>query len=157
LLITAGSSVSSRDITAEVIAELGAPGVLAHGVALKPGKPTILAVCGGKPVIGLPGNPVSALVVAGLFVAPLLRRMLGARPEAPPRVAARLTVNVASDAGREDYIPVRVSGAPAAYEAEPIFGKSNLIFTLVRADGLVRIPAEANGLAANAPVEVVLF
>ncbi len=87
VLITAGSSVSTRDITSEIIATLGPPGVLAHGVALKPGKPTILAVCSGKPVIGLPGNPVSALVVAGLFVAPLLRRMLGLRaPRLSPRV-----------------------------------------------------------------------
>jgi molybdopterin molybdotransferase len=157
VLITAGSSVSSRDITSEVIAGLGPPGVLAHGVALKPGKPTILAVCAGKPVIGLPGNPVSALVVAGLFVAPLVRRMLGCKPLLTPRVTARLTANVPSEAGREDYVPVRVSGEQGSYEAEPIFGKSNLIFTLVRADGLVRIPAEANGLAANTLVEVLLF
>jgi len=157
VLITAGSSVSSRDITSEVVAGLGAPGVLVHGVALRPGKPTILAVCDGKPVIGMPGNPVSALVAAGLFVAPLLRRMLGCRTQLLPRVTARLTINVPSDAGREDYVPVRVSGEPGSYSAEPIFGKSNLIFTLVRADGLVRIPAEANGLAANTPVEVLLF
>jgi molybdopterin molybdotransferase len=157
VLITAGSSVSSRDITSEVIAGLGAPGILAHGVALKPGKPTILAVCAGKPVIGLPGNPVSALVVAGLFVAPLLRRMLGGRIPIAPRVMARLTTNVPSEAGREDYVPVRVSGEQGAYRAEPIFGKSNLIFTLVRADGLVRIPAEANGLTADTLVEVLLF
>jgi molybdopterin molybdotransferase len=157
VLVTAGSSVSSRDITSEVIAGLGAPGVLVHGVALRPGKPTILGVCAGKPVIGLPGNPVSALVVAGLFVAPLLRRMLGCRADVAPRVPARLTANIPSEAGREDYAPVRVSGQPGAYQAEPIFGKSNLIFTLVRADGLVRIPAEANGLAANTPVEVLLF
>jgi molybdopterin molybdotransferase len=157
VLITAGSSVSSRDITSEVIAELGSPGVLVHGVALKPGKPTILAVCAGKPVIGLPGNPVSALVAAGLFVAPLVRRMLGCRPPLTPRVLARLTINTPSEAGREDYVPVRVSGDPGAFDAEPVFGKSNLIFTLVRADGLVCIPAEANGLAAGTLVEVLLF
>ena len=157
VLITAGSSVSSRDLTSEVVAGLGAPGVLVHGVALRPGKPTILAVCDGKPVIGMPGNPMSALVAAGLFVAPLLRRMLGCRTQLLPRVTARLTINVSSDAGREDYIPVRISGEPGSYDAEPIFGKSNLIFTLVRADGLVRIPAEANGLAANTLVEVLLF
>jgi molybdopterin molybdotransferase len=157
VLITAGSSVSSRDITSEVIAGLGPPGVLVHGVALRPGKPTILAVCDGKPVIGMPGNPVSALVAAGLFVAPLLRRMLGCRPPIPPSITARLTGNVPSEAGREDYVPVRISGEPGTYDAEPIFGKSNLIFTLVRADGLVRIPADANGLAADTLVEVLLY
>jgi molybdopterin molybdotransferase len=158
VLITAGSSVSTRDITSEIIATLGSPGVLAHGVALKPGKPTILAVCGGKPVIGLPGNPVSALVVAGLFVTPLLHRLLGVQaPRLTPRVAARLTTNIPSEAGREDYVPVRVSGEEGAFVAEPVFGKSNLIFTLVRADGLVRVPPEANGLPAGAQVEVLLF
>jgi molybdopterin molybdotransferase len=158
VLITAGSSVSTRDITSEIIATLGSPGVLAHGVALKPGKPTILAVCGGKPVIGLPGNPVSALVVAGLFVTPLLHRLLGVQaPRLTPRVAARLTTNIPSEAGREDYVPVRVSGEEGAFVAEPVFGKSNLIFTLVRADGLVRVPPEANGLPAGTQVEVLLF
>jgi molybdopterin molybdotransferase len=157
VLITAGSSISSRDITSEVIAALGPPGVLVHGVALRPGKPTILAVCSGKAVIGMPGNPVSALVAAGLFVAPLLRRMLGCAPPIPPCVTARLTTSIPSEPGREDYVPVRISGEPGTYDAEPVFGKSNLIFTLVRADGLVRIPAEANGLAADTPVEVLLF
>ncbi len=158
VLITAGSSISTRDITSEIIATLGTPGVLAHGVALKPGKPTILAACGGKPVIGLAGNPVSALVVAGLFVTPLLHRLLGLRaPRLTPRVSARLTANIPSEAGREDYVPVRVSGGEGAFEAEPVFGKSNLIFTLVRADGLVRVPPEANGLPAGAQVEVLLF
>ena len=158
VLITAGSSVSARDITSEVIATLGAPGVLAHGVALRPGKPTILAVCSGKPVIGLPGNPVSALVVAGLFVTPLLRRLLGVQaPRLIPRVTARLGTNIPSEAGREDYVPVRVTGVEGDFTAEPVFGKSNLIFTLVRADGLVRVPSEANGLPAGLIVEVLLF
>lgn len=158
VLITAGSSVSARDITSEIIATLGAPGVLAHGVALRPGKPTILAVCNGKPVIGLPGNPVSALVVAGLFVTPLLRRLLGVQaPRLIPRVTARLVTNIPSESGREDYVPVRVTGTEGDFTAEPVFGKSNLIFTLVRADGLVRVPAEAGGLPAGIVVEVLLF
>ncbi len=158
VLITAGSSVSTRDITSEIIATLGAPGVLAHGVALRPGKPTILAVCNGKPVIGLPGNPVSALVVAGLFVTPLLRRLLGVQaPRLIPRVTARLVTNIPSESGREDYVPVRVTGTEGDFTAEPVFGKSNLIFTLVRADGLVRVPAEASGLPAGIVVEVLLF
>jgi molybdopterin molybdotransferase len=158
VLITAGSSVSARDITSEIIATLGAPGVLAHGVALRPGKPTILAVCNRKPVIGLPGNPVSALVVAGLFVTPLLRRLLNVQaPRLIPRITARLGTNIPSEAGREDYVPVRLLGAEGDFTAEPVFGKSNLIFTLVRADGLVRVPAEAGGLPAGMTVEVLLF
>jgi molybdopterin molybdotransferase len=158
VLIAAGSSVSVRDITAEVIQELGAPGVLVHGVALRPGKPTILALCGRVPVVGLPGNPVSALVVAGLFVVPVLRWLLGIRgPAWPATLPAVLGANVASVAGREDYLPVRLEVSPEGLLAQPVYGRSNLIFTLVRADGLVRIPAEATGLERGEKVDVRLF
>jgi len=158
VLIAAGSSVSARDITADVIQELGPPGVLVHGVALRPGKPTILALCGRVPVVGLPGNPVSAMVVAGLFVIPVLRKLLGLRgPAWPATLAATLAANVASVAGREDYLPVRLEMSPEGPLAQPVYGRSNLIFTLVRADGLVRIPAEATGLEKGERVEVRLF
>ena len=162
VVITAGSSASVRDLTAPVINSLGEPGVLVHGVAVKPGKPTILAVCKTqdippKAVIGLPGNPVSALVIARLFVAPLVRQMLGLRAIIPPSVSARLTINIPSQAGREDWAPVRLLPQPNGYLAEPLFGKSNLIFTLARADGLVCIPANATGLNAGETVQVELF
>ncbi|MCC7130542.1 MAG: molybdopterin molybdenumtransferase MoeA [Anaerolineae bacterium UTCFX2] len=158
VVITAGSSVSARDLTAQAIQALGAPGVLVHGVNIKPGKPTILALCGGKPVIGLPGNPVSALVSARLFVLPLIERLLGlAKPAPAPSLIARLSLNLASQAGREDWVPVRLVQEGQAYLAEPVFGKSNLIFTLSRADGLIRIPADANGLNAGESVTVYLL
>jgi molybdopterin molybdotransferase len=158
LIITAGSSVSTRDITADVIQALGEPGVLVHGVSIKPGKPTILAVCEGVPVIGLPGNPVSALVVAGLFAAPIIRRLLGkTTPPGDAFVPAKLSLNVSSETGREDYLPVKLIRKGGLLSAEPVFGRSNLIFTLVRADGLIRIPPEATGLAAGADVQVQLF
>ncbi len=158
VVITAGSSASTRDLTAQVINELGQPGILVHGVNVRPGKPTILAVCGGKAVIGLPGNPVSALVIASLFVRPVIEALLGLRfPRPRSSLNARLTLNVPSQAGREDWIAVKVTAAPGGYLAEPVFGKSNLIFTLARADGLVRIPADASGLASGEPVEVFLF
>lgn len=158
VMVTAGSSVSARDITAEVVDELGAPGVLVHGVSVKPGKPTILAVADGVPVIGLPGNPVSALVIAGLFLTPLLHRLLGLKESGlAPRLTARMQINVASETGREDYLPVRLHRTERGWEAEPVFGRSNLIFTLVRADGLVRIPPEATGLGAGESVEVQLI
>jgi molybdopterin molybdotransferase len=158
VVITAGSSVSARDITVDVLGAFGEPGVLVHGIAIKPGKPTILAVADGVPMIGLPGNPVSALVVAGLFVVPLIRVLMGMeRPALVPKVSARMSINVASEAGREDYLPVRLHIKEDGLLAEPIFGRSNLIFTLVRADGLVRIPPEATGLSAGTVVEVRLF
>ena len=158
IVITAGSSASARDNTAVVIQRLGAPGVLVHGLSIKPGKPAILGVVDGTPVIGLPGNPVSALVVAGLMVAPMLRRLSGDnRPAIAAGVTARLAVNVPSEAGREDYVAVRLEGSPEGWIADPVFGKSNLIFTLVRADGFIHIPADTTGLPEGTRVDVVPF
>jgi len=158
VIITAGSSASTRDLTAQAIAQMGPPGVLVHGVNVKPGKPTILGACRGKAVVGLPGNPVSALVIAGLFVTPLVERLLGLPEERfRPTTTARLAINVPSQTGREDYLPVQLRATPQGLEAQPIFYKSNLIFTLARADGLARIPADANGIAAGDTVEVVLI
>jgi molybdopterin molybdotransferase len=158
VIITAGSSASARDLTAQVINELGVPGVLVHGVNVRPGKPTILAVCDHKPLIGLPGNPVSALVIASLFVAPVIERLQGLHQRHPrPSLTARLNLNLASQTGREDWVAVRLDRGSDGYIAEPVFGKSNLIFTLVRADGLVRIPSDANGLNAGENVEVTLL
>ena len=158
VLITAGSSVSERDITADVIAKLGEPGILVHGIALRPGKPTILSLCGDVPVVGLPGNPVSAVVVAGLFVTAAIRKLQGFRgPEWVSTINASLQTNVSSIAGREDWLPCRLIVTPDGLEAEPVFGRSNLIFTLVRADGLVRIPAASTGIETGERVEVRLF
>jgi molybdopterin molybdotransferase len=158
VVITAGSSASARDLTALVINGLGEPGVLVHGVNVRPGKPTILAVCDGKVVIGLPGNPVSALVIAWLFVKPVIQELAGLRSTSPtPVVSARLAINLASQAGREDWIPVQLLSGKDGYQAEPVFGKSNLIFSLARAHGLVRIPADATGLSAGEVVEVLLL
>jgi molybdopterin molybdotransferase len=161
VIVTAGSSASTRDMTAKVIRLLGEPGVLVHGINTRPGKPTILGVCNGKAVIGLPGNPVSALVNGYLFVVPVIEKLLGALPRPRATVQARLTVNLPSQAGREDWWPVKltVSSQQLAvkYDAEPIFGKSNLIFTLATADGLLRIHPDATGLSAGEIVEVVLI
>ncbi len=166
VVVTAGSSASSRDLTSQILDELGKPGVLVHGVNTRPGKPTILAVCEGVPMIGLPGNPVSALVNTYLFVVPTIKALQGEKTTRPqPRVQATLTINLASQAGREDWVPVKLlrpstiplGGEGEAWLAEPIFGMSNLIFTLSRADGLLKIPADATGLSAGELVEVFLF
>ena len=164
VVITAGSSASARDMTAEVIASLGDPGVLVHGVNVRPGKPTILAVCNGKAVIGLPGNPVSALVIASLFVVPVIKKLLGEKADRPRKACmARLNLNIPSQAGREDWIAVKLTASVEqndeedAWLADPIFSKSNLIFSLVAADGLIRIPPDATGLEAGEQVQVFLF
>jgi molybdopterin molybdotransferase len=157
LVVTAGSSVSVRDMTAATINRLGKPGVLVHGVAARPGKPTILAVVDGKPVIGLPGNPVSAMVMFSLFGVPAITYLLGAGEPRHRRTHARVTVNVPSAAGREDYVPVRLIERDNELWVEPVFGKSNLIFTLVGADGLLKVPLNVTGLREGTWGEVVLF
>jgi molybdopterin molybdotransferase len=164
VIITAGSSASTRDMTADVIRSLGEPGVLVHGINTRPGKPTILGVCNGKAVVGLPGNPVSALVNGYLFVVPVIEKLLGTLPKLKVMVQAKLSVNLSSQAGREDWWPVKLLPSPdkrgdggEAYSAEPIFGKSNLIFTLAAADGLLRIPPDATGLSAGEIVKVMLI
>lgn len=159
LIVTAGSSASSRDLTAEIMNTLGDPGVLVHGISIKPGKPTIFAVSGEKVMIGLPGNPVSALVIAIVLVSPIIEAYLGIRGSRPkPALSAELTVNISSQTGREDWIPVRVIRTPeGGFHAEPVFGRSNLIFILARSDGLIRIPASATGLEAGTLVTVRLI
>ena len=156
VVLSAGSSVSYRDLSVEVIAALGEPGVLAHGLSVRPGKPTILAVCDGIPVFGLPGNPVSAMVIFDLVVTPTIRAALGA--DAPPQrqVQARLARNVASVTGREDYVQVRLEERDGEFWAVPVFGKSNLIYTLVHADGTVRISLDSNGVREGEWVTVRL-
>jgi molybdopterin molybdotransferase len=161
VIVTAGSSASTRDMTADIIRSLGKPGVLVHGINTRPGKPTILGVCNGKAVIGLPGNPVSALVNGYLFVVPLIEKLMGTIPRPRATVQARLTVNLSSQAGREDWWPVKLivnrQSSIVKYDAEPIFGKSNLIFTLANADGLLRIAPDATGLSAGEIVKIILL
>ncbi len=158
LVMSAGSSVSVRDVTVDVLNELGQPGVLLHGVATRPGKPTIVGVVEGKPLLGLPGNPVSAMIQFDMFGTPAIYHLQGL--QRPPRrglVWATLTQNIASESGREDYVPARLSDGPKGLQATPVFGKSNLIYTLVNADGLLKVPLNKGGLLAGEMVEVKLF
>jgi molybdopterin molybdotransferase len=159
LVVTAGSSASTRDLTAEIMNELGDPGVIVHGLQIKPGKPTILGLAKNQIMIGLPGNPVSALVIALVMIKPILDKLLGLdKPRPQPVVEAELTVNIPSQAGREDWIPVRLIKGPArVWQAEPVFGRSNLIFVLTRADGLIKIPPSSTGLEAGTRIPVQLM
>jgi molybdopterin molybdotransferase len=158
LVMSAGSSVSVRDMTVKVVGELGQPGVLLHGVATRPGKPTIVGAVEGKPVLGLPGNPVSAMIQFDMFGTPAVYRLQGLQ-ERPRKglVWARLHQNLASESGREDYVPARLQDGEQGLVAVPVFGKSNLIYTLVNADGLIKIPLNRSGVPAGELVEVHLF
>jgi molybdopterin molybdotransferase len=156
VVVTAGSSVSYRDLTANAINKLGAPGVLVHGVAIRPGKPTILAACAGKPVFGLPGNPVSCINIFQRFVTPTIRLLLGAGPLPMRTVQARLARNIPAASGRADYVRVRLEQRSGETWAVPVLGKSNLIFVLVRSAGVVEVPLNSNGIPADSSVTVTL-
>jgi molybdopterin molybdotransferase len=161
IVISAGSSVGARDETANAVAALGPPGIWCHGLAIKPGKPTLLAECGagpegtpGVPVIGLPGNPRSALVVFRLIGMPVIR-LVGGCAAAPPEPSARVRLarGLASASGRLDVVQVTVRGGVAT----PIFGASALLSVLTQADGFIVIPEEATGLDASTEVDVTLY
>lgn len=157
VLISGGSSVGERDLTAELAAGLPEPGVILHGVALKPGKPTLFAMAGRTPVFGLPGNPVSALVVYRLFVRPVLRRLMGMEePAGPgPRLRARLEGELRRPQGREEFVPVSLRRSGDEWTARPQPRKSGLITALTGADGFVHIPLTVEALPAGAEVDVI--
>jgi molybdopterin molybdotransferase len=158
LIFSAGSSVSSRDMTARVIESLGKPGVLVHGISFKPGKPTIMALIDQKPVIGLPGNPVSAAVVFEMMAIPIIHALQGhTRPRWKATLQALLTRDLPSQTGRQDTVQVKLDQQNNKITADPIFGNSNLIYTMVRADGHVTIPINRGGLYANEEVMVTLY
>jgi molybdopterin molybdotransferase len=150
LLISGSTSVGVKDAVPQVIGNLGE--LLVHGVAVKPGKPTIVGEIQGKPVFGLPGNPLAAYFMFHLFVRPLLYSLQGASLQ-EDRVQAALTRAVPSNQGREEFIPVRLKEGAA----DPIPAKSGLITCLAAADGFIRIPRDAEGLPQGATVEVFKF
>lgn len=184
ILVSGGSSVGVKDMTIDVLNSLGTPGVLVHGVAIKPGKPTILASVNGTPVIGLPGHPASAWTIFTILVKPLIMEMKGQTTREKPEEKIPLTVdavlsrNLVSDKGKEEYVSVRLvpnlgSGKESTdssqsspqsevalepkYIAEPIPGKSSLITTLVQADGFIRVDTFREGLNKGKTIKVRLY
>jgi molybdopterin molybdotransferase len=162
ILISGGSSVGSRDYTLRAIQSLKDARILVHGIAISPGKPTIIAQAGKTPLFGLPGHAASSLIVSLVFVKPLLLGLGGEVPGDPDQkppltLKARLTRNCPSAQGREEYVRVRLFKLEGAWQAEPIFGKSGLISPLVRAQGMIVIPLNEEGMEEGTLVEVNLF
>jgi molybdopterin molybdotransferase len=160
VLISVGSSVGARDLAIAAIQSFPEADILVHGVAVSPGKPTILARIGKQPLFGLPGHPVSAMVIMEVLVKPLLEQLLGQTGQFQAwgrMVTATLSRNLASTPGREDFIRVRLRSEGEVLWAEPVLGKSGLISTMVKADGLIRIPLNTEGLEKEEWVEVLLF
>jgi molybdopterin molybdotransferase len=149
VLISGGSSKDERDMTASVIQERGE--VLVHGIAIAPGKPTIIGQAGGVPVIGLPGHPSSTFIVLTVVVRHLLDNMTGVRSEGPAVVKSTALENIPSIKGRDEYVRVFVTEKGVT----PLFGKSGLLNTLVRSNGLVRVPVGSEGVEKGDMVEVI--
>ncbi|SMC27647.1 molybdopterin molybdochelatase [Desulfacinum hydrothermale DSM 13146] len=160
VILSGGSSVGIRDFTIRVLERFPGSELLAHGVAIRPGKPTILARLGEKVLWGLPGQPASAMIVFTAFVRPSLLRLQGVEgvQELETNVRrAELAQNIPSVHGRADYVRVRLTRHKGRLAAEPVFGKSAMISTLSKADGYVIVPEHVEGLEAGSLVHVHLF
>jgi molybdopterin molybdotransferase len=159
LILSGGSSIGPKDLTGRVLATLGPPGVVFHGIDIRPGKPTILARAGGKPVVGMPGFPTSSMVVFEAFVRPMLARLGGevVVDAWSPALRARLAQPYGKPAGREDYLRVRLQQRDGDLWAEVVPGGSAAISNVLFADGLAKIPAGVASLETGATVDVRRF
>jgi putative molybdopterin biosynthesis protein len=158
IIASGGTSAGVGDLSYRVIDRLGEPGILVHGVAIKPGKPTIIGVARGKPIFGLPGYPTSALVVFDVFVAPLLREMAGLVEVERRTLRARAAMRLHSAGGRYEYMPVNlVTGGDGAYRAYPVPTGSGAITTLAEADGYIEVDQDTEMISQGEEVEVRLL
>jgi molybdopterin molybdotransferase len=161
VVLSGGSSVGTRDLMVDVVSSLPGAEILAHGVAIRPGKPTLLASYRGQPIIGLPGHPVSALIVAQVFMAPFLLFLQGSLMVKGPlgqRMDAELATSIHSTIGLEEYVRVRTEKTgQSRITAHPIFGKSGMISTMVKANGIVMIPLNAEGFSKKEVVPVIQY
>jgi molybdopterin molybdotransferase len=158
VLISGGSSVGTKDYTVEVLSSLPDTDILVHGMSVSPGKPTILAKCGKKPVWGLPGQVVSAMVVLKIVIIPFLNKLKGLENLTPEtRIPAKLTRNIASAQGRRDFVRVELEQKDGQMLAKPVLGKSGLIKTMIFADGLLEIGDNVEGMEKNTITDIILL
>ncbi|WP_079544928.1 molybdopterin biosynthesis protein [Bradyrhizobium lablabi] len=157
LVLSGGTSKGAGDVSHRIIARLGKPGIIAHGVALKPGKPLCLAVCDGKPVIILPGFPTSAMFTFHDMIVPVLRRMAGLPPRSDAKVTAKVPVRIASELGRTEFVMISLVEGADGLIAYPSGKGSGAITSFAQADGFLKIDALADQLPAGSEAEVTLF
>jgi len=155
IVVNAGSSAGSEDFTAEAIRGLGE--VLLHGINIKPGKPVILGIINGKPVLGIPGYPVSAYITFNLFVKPIIYKWLGLDICKPETLLTKISRQVASPAGQEEFLRVKVGKVGDTFISTPVSRGAGVLMSLVRADGFIRIPAMSEGIGAGAEIDVELL
>ncbi len=157
VIISGGSSAGRGDLVPNVVSDMGEPGLLVHGLAMKPGKPTFVAVVSGKPVFGLPGYPVSAFMVFDQLVAPYLRELAGDRQVKRERAVARLSRRILSAKGRRELVPVKLLRRDGELLAEPLLKGSGAITSLSMADGYIEVPLGREMVEEGEIVEVVIF
>lgn len=155
VVVNAGSSAGSEDFTAQAIRELGE--VIIHGIGIKPGKPVVLGLIKGKPVIGIPGYPVSAYITFNIFVKPVIYRMQGLKPDEPERISAIVSRHIPSYFGQEEFVRVKVGVVGEKIVATPVSRGAGVIMSLVRADGILRIPSMSEGIGAGSEVDIELL
>jgi putative molybdopterin biosynthesis protein len=157
LVLSGGTSKGAGDVSHRIIARLGKPGIIAHGVALKPGKPLCLAVCDGKPVIILPGFPTSAMFTFHDMIVPVLRRLAGLPPRTDAKVHAKIPVRIASELGRTEFVMVSLVDGADGLIAYPTGKGSGAITSFSQSDGFLKIDALADQMPAGTLAEVTLF
>lgn len=157
LVLSGGTSKGAGDLSHRIIGRLGKPGTIAHGVALKPGKPLCLAVCDGKPVVILPGFPTSAMFTFHDMIVPVLRKMAGLPPRSDARVSATVPVRIGSELGRTEFVMVSLVEGKDGLTAYPSGKGSGAITSFAQADGFLRIDALAEQMPAGTNTEVTLF
>jgi len=158
VLLSGGSSVGTRDFTVDVLSALQDTRILVHGMSVSPGKPTILAKAGQKPVWGLPGQVVSAMVVLKIVVIPFLNTLKGLGNQSKTiKIPAKLSRNISSSQGRRDFVRVLLEKKDNELLAKPVLGKSGLIRTMIHADGLLEIGENVEGLEKNTMVDIILL
>lgn len=155
IVIIAGASAGSKDFTADVIREMGE--VIAHGISIKPGKPLILGIINGKPVLGIPGYPVSAYITFLLFAMPIIKKWQGLSPEQEEIINAKLSRQIASPQGQEEFIRVKLGKVGENLIATPLGRGAGIIMSMVRADGILRVPQMSEGLPSGADVNIMLL
>ena len=155
VVVNAGSSAGAEDFTVHALKELG--DVFVHGINIKPGKPVILGMIKGKPVVGIPGYPVSAVLTFKLFVKPIIYKWQGLSEPSVERLKARLSRQVSSPLGQEEFIRVKLGSVGGNIIATPIQRGAGALMSLVRADGIIRVPAASEGIAGGSEVDVELL
>jgi molybdopterin molybdotransferase len=159
IITTGGTSVGASDLVPEIVNKIGKPGVLIHGIAMRPAMPTALAFIQQKPILIFPGNPVAAMIAFEVFARPLICKMMGLKSEEPrPMIAARMIRKTTTALGRKTYVRVHVFHHDGKYSAEPISARgSGIISTMTKANGYVVVPEDREGLSEGETVTVALF